>query len=200
MAFEIKSEAAKGVPSPNSGAKIMAKPQFYRPPPTWQIWAAFGGALVIMSISVVLAGIHPEEPPPADVSQIPEAVSAILETEPAPPEPTPPPEEPDIPPPPPPPEAVPEFREEQPTPPPQPNAQRQSHRSADSPGQFRRCRARYRFPGPRSPQFSVRDRNIPMRHARENRPVAASASYGGCREWQCNGRRDGAKHRQPDSG
>ncbi len=99
----------------------MAKPQFYRPPPTWQIWAAFGGALVIMSISVVLAGIHPEEPPPADVSQIPEAVSAILETEPAPPEPTPPPEEPDIPPPPPPPEAVPEFREEQPTPPPQPH-------------------------------------------------------------------------------
>lgn len=97
----------------------MAKPQFYRPPPTWQLWAAFGGALVVMSISVVLAGIHPEEPPPADVSQIPEAVSAILETEPAPPEPTPPPEEPDIPPPPPPPEAVPEFREEQPTPPPQ---------------------------------------------------------------------------------
>ena len=42
----------------------MAKPQFYRPPPTWQMWAAFGGALVIMSISVVLAGIHPEEPPP----------------------------------------------------------------------------------------------------------------------------------------
>ena len=116
----------------------MAKPQFYRPPPTWQIWAAFGGALVIMSISVVLAGIHPEEPPPADVSQIPEAVSAILETEPAPPEPTPPPEEPDVPPPPPPPEAVPEFREERPTPPPQfkPHAK---DTAADSPGQFRRC-------------------------------------------------------------
>jgi protein TonB len=96
----------------------MARPQFYRPPPTWQIWTAFGGALAIMSISVVLAGIHPEEPPPADLSQIPEAVSAVLEQEPAPPEPTPPPEEPDIPPPPPPPEAQPEFREEQPTPPP----------------------------------------------------------------------------------
>jgi periplasmic protein TonB len=97
----------------------MPKPQLYKPPPTWQVWAAFGGALAIMSISVVIAGIHPEEPPPADISQIPEAVSAVLEQEPAPPEPTPPPEEPDIPPPPPPPEAQPEFREEQPTPPPQ---------------------------------------------------------------------------------
>lgn len=114
----------------------MAKPQFYRPPPTWQMWAAFGGALVIMSISVVLAGIHPEEPPPVDVSQIPEAVSAILETEPAPPEPTPPPEEPDVPPPPPPPEAVPEFREERPTPPPQfkPHAKTQQPIRRDSAG------------------------------------------------------------------
>jgi TonB family protein len=73
-----------------------------------------------MMSAVVIAGIHPEPPPPADLSQIPEAVSAVLELEPAPPEPTPPPEEPDIPPPPPPPEAVPEFKEEQPTPPPQP--------------------------------------------------------------------------------
>jgi protein TonB len=96
----------------------MPKPQMYRPPPTWQVWAAFGGAVAILSVSVVIAGIHPEEPPPADVSQIPEAVSAILETEPAPPEPTPPPEEPDIPPPPPP-DVQPEFHEEQPTPPPQ---------------------------------------------------------------------------------
>jgi protein TonB len=96
----------------------MPQPQMYRPPPTWQVWAALGGALAIMSISVVIAGIHPEPPPPEDLSQIPEAVSAVLEQEPAPPEPTPPPEEPDIPPPPPP-EAQPEFREEQPTPPPQ---------------------------------------------------------------------------------
>jgi protein TonB len=70
---------------------------------------------------VVIAGIHPPPPPAVDVSQIPEAVSAIIETEPAPPEATPPPEEPDIPPPPPPPEAQPEFHEEQPTPPPQPH-------------------------------------------------------------------------------
>ena len=96
----------------------MPKPQMYRPPPTWQVWAALGGALAIMSISVVIAGIHPEPPPVEDLSQIPEAVSAVLEQEPAPPEPTPPPEEPDIPPPPPP-EAQPEFREEQSTPPPQ---------------------------------------------------------------------------------
>jgi protein TonB len=96
----------------------MPQPQLYRPPPTWQVWAAFGGAVAIMSISVVIAGIHPEPPPVEDLSQIPEAVSAVLEQEPAPPEPTPPPEEPDIPPPPPP-EAQPEFREEQPTPPPQ---------------------------------------------------------------------------------
>ncbi len=95
----------------------MPKPQLYRPPPSWQVWTAFGGAVAIASISVVIAGIHPDVPPPEDVSQIPEAVMAVLDTEPAPPEPTPPPEEPDIPPPPPP-DVQPEFREEQPTPPP----------------------------------------------------------------------------------
>jgi periplasmic protein TonB len=73
-----------------------------------------------MGTAVVIAGIHAPPPPAEDISQIPEAVSAVLEQEPAPPEPTPPPEEPDIPPPPPPPEAQPEFKEEQPTPPPQP--------------------------------------------------------------------------------
>ena len=96
----------------------MAKPQMYRPPPKWQVWAALGGALAIMSAAVVIAGIHPEPPPAPDLSQIPEAVSAVLEQEPA-PEATPPPEE-ELPPPPPPPEAQPEFREEQPTPPPPP--------------------------------------------------------------------------------
>lgn len=95
-------------------------PQLYRPPPKWTVWASLGGAVAIITTAVVIAGIHPPEPPPVDVTNIPEAVSAVLEQEPAPPEPTPPPEEPDIPPPPPPPEAVPEFREEQPTPPPQP--------------------------------------------------------------------------------
>lgn len=98
----------------------MPTPQYYRPPPRWQVWACFGGSLVILTAAVVIAGIHPEPPPVADLSQIPEAVSAVLELEPAPPEPTPPPEELDIPPPPPPPEAQPEFKEEQPTPPPQP--------------------------------------------------------------------------------
>lgn len=92
----------------------------YRPPPTWQLWASLGGALLILFTAVVIAGIKTPPPPPEDVSNIPEAVSAVLEQEPAPPEPTPPPEEPDIPPPPPPPEAQPEFQEEQPTPPPQP--------------------------------------------------------------------------------
>jgi biopolymer transport protein ExbD len=96
----------------------MAKPLMYRPPPRWQLWTAFGGALVIMSISVVIAGIHPEQPPAPDISQAPEAVTAMLEAVP-PPEQAPP-EELEIPPPPPPPEAQPEFREEQPTPPPQP--------------------------------------------------------------------------------
>jgi TonB family protein len=102
----------------------MAKPQMYRPPPRWQLWAAFGGALAIQFAAVVIAGIHPEPPPAPDLSQIPEAVSAVLEQEPA-PEATPPPEE-EIPPPPPPPEAQPEFREEQttPTPPPRPKASR----------------------------------------------------------------------------
>ncbi len=96
------------------------KPQMYTPPPKWHVWAALGAALAIEFAAVVIAGIRPPPPPPVDVSQIPEAVSAVIEQEPAPPEPTPPPEEPDIPPPPPPPEAQPEFHEEQPTPPPQP--------------------------------------------------------------------------------
>jgi protein TonB len=96
----------------------MAKPLMYRPPPRWQLWAAFGGALVIQFAAVVIAGIHPEPPPAPDLSQIPEAVSAILEPEPA-PEATPPPEE-ELPAPPPPPEAQPEFVEEKPTPPPPP--------------------------------------------------------------------------------
>ena len=118
----------------------MPKPQMYRPPPTWQIWAAFGGAIAIMSISVVLAGIHPEPPPVEDLSQIPEAVTAVLEQEPAPPEPTPPPEEPDFPPPPPPPEAQPEFHEEQPTPPPNRPRTKPADSAADSPADFRRGR------------------------------------------------------------
>jgi protein TonB len=94
----------------------------YRPPPKWQLWAALGGALVIQFAAVVIAGIHPEPPPAADLSQIPEAVAAVLEQEPEPPAPTPP-EEPELPPPPPPPEAQPEFHEEEPTPTPRPHPQ-----------------------------------------------------------------------------
>ena len=99
----------------------MAGPLLYQPPPRWQVWAAILGAAAVHGVAVAIASIHPKEPPPADLSQIPDAVQVVMEQqqEPEPPEPTPPPEEPDIPPPPPP-EAMPEFREEQPTPPPKP--------------------------------------------------------------------------------
>jgi protein TonB len=95
-------------------------PILYRPPARWQVISAIVGALAIHGAAIGIASIHPAEPPPADLSDIPEAVEMSLDTVPEPPMPTPPPEE--EPPPPPPPEAVPEvkpeFVEEKPTPPP----------------------------------------------------------------------------------
>src|SRR3954453_9028311 len=98
----------------------MAGPLLYRPPPRWQAWAAFGGALAIHFAAIGIAAIKPAEKV-MDLTDIPEAtVEMSLETQPEPPQPTPPPEE--EPPPPPPPEAIPEekpeFVEEKPTPPP----------------------------------------------------------------------------------
>lgn len=96
----------------------MAKPILYKPAPTWQFWAYLGGALLIHGVAVVAAIKH--EPPPVDLSQIPDAIVIGMEQQEQPPEPTPPPEEPEAPPPPPPPTSEPEFKEEQPTPPPKP--------------------------------------------------------------------------------
>jgi hypothetical protein len=81
----------------------MAGPLLYRPPPKWQTWTAFGGALAIHFAAVAIAAIKPTEKI-EDLSQIPEAVVEMsIETQQEPPQPTPPPEE--EPPPPPPPEA-----------------------------------------------------------------------------------------------
>ena len=94
----------------------MAKPQYYKPPPTWQFWAALAGAVLIEGAAVGFASLHKEEEIPVDpgfVSQQP--VDAVI-TE-LPPEPTPPPEE-EPPPPPPPPTEPTEFTIEEPTPPP----------------------------------------------------------------------------------
>jgi protein TonB len=96
----------------------MAKPQYYKPPPQWQFWAALAGAILIEGAAVGLASLHREEEIPVDpgfVSQQP--IDAII-TE-LPPEPTPPPEE-EPPPPPPPPTEPSEFVIEEPTPPPRP--------------------------------------------------------------------------------
>jgi TonB family protein len=98
----------------------MPGPLLYRPPPKWQAWAAFGGALFIHCAAIGIAAIKPAEKV-MDLTDIPEAtVEMSLETQQEPPQPTPPPEE--EPPPPPPPEAIPEekpeFVEEKPTPPP----------------------------------------------------------------------------------
>lgn len=99
----------------------MQGPLLYKSPPRWQIWAFLGGALFIHGIAVVAAIKH--EPPPMDLSNIPDAVVIGLDQ--APPDivPTPPPEEPEAPPPPPPPTSEPEFKEEQATPPPKPRQQ-----------------------------------------------------------------------------
>src|SRR3954464_5620018 len=88
----------------------MAGPLLYRPPPRWQAWAAFGGALAIHFAAIGIAAIKPAEKV-MDLTDIPEAtVEMSLETQQEPPQPTPPPEE--EPPPPPPPEAIPEEKPE----------------------------------------------------------------------------------------
>jgi protein TonB len=99
----------------------MAKPILYRPAPRWQFWAYLGGALLIHGVAVVAA--MKREPPPIDLSNIPDAVVIGLEQAPPEPVPTPPPEEPEPPPPPPPMTSEPEFKEEQATPPPKPRTQ-----------------------------------------------------------------------------
>ena len=96
----------------------MAKPQYYRGSPKWQVWASLAGALAIEFAAVGVASLHKEEEIPVDpgfVSQQP--IDAVI-TE-LPPEPTPPPEE-EPPPPPPPPDEPTEFTIEEPTPPPRP--------------------------------------------------------------------------------
>ena len=92
----------------------MPKPLLYKPPPNWQFWAAFGGAVLIEAASVVIAGIK-HEPPAVDLSAIPTAtVEAMLEPQ---DQPTPPPEDIPIQEPPPIPDVAPEFHEEKPPPP-----------------------------------------------------------------------------------
>ena len=92
----------------------MAQPLLYKPPPSWQFWAAFAGAVLIEGASVLIAGIK-HEPPTIDLSQIPTAtVEATLQPE---DQPTPPPEDIPIQEPPPIPDVAPEFHEEKPPPP-----------------------------------------------------------------------------------
>jgi TonB family protein len=95
---------------------MATKPIMYKPAPRWQFWAYLGGALLIHGVAVVAA--IKREPPPVDLSNIPDAVVIGIDQQEQPPEPTPPPEEPEAPPPPPPQTVEPEFKEEQPTPPP----------------------------------------------------------------------------------
>jgi protein TonB len=94
----------------------MPKPLLYRPAPRWHWWTALSGAVVIHLAAVALA--QKREAPPADLSQIPQAV--VVATLEAPEEqPTPPPEEIAVPPPPEP-EIKPEYVEERTPPPKQP--------------------------------------------------------------------------------
>src|SRR5437867_9215346 len=90
------------------------KPLFYRPPPPWIFWTAFGVAVWIHLTAVALAqrreAVAVDLPP-----QPPQVIEATL----APPESTPPPEDIPLPEPPPPPDIKPEFVEER-TPPPRP--------------------------------------------------------------------------------
>lgn len=97
----------------------MAKPQFYKPAPHWQTFAALAAAIAIEGAAIGLASLHPAEvPPELPAVAAPDAVTAVI-TE-IPPEPTPPPDEEPPPPPPPPPDEPTEFTIEEPTPPPRP--------------------------------------------------------------------------------
>lgn len=96
----------------------MPKPQYYKPSPRWQIWAAFAGALAIEFTAVGVASLHREEQIPVDLGFVTQQPVDAVITE-LPPEPTPPPEE-EPPPPPPPPTEPTEFTIEEPTPPPRP--------------------------------------------------------------------------------
>lgn len=97
----------------------MAKPQFYKPSPRWQIFAALAGAIAIEGAAVGVASLHREPQVATDIGfQTTPPVDAVI-TE-LPPEPTPPPEEEPPPPPPPPPDVPTEFTVEEPTPPPRP--------------------------------------------------------------------------------
>jgi protein TonB len=96
------------------------KPLLYRPPPPWQWWAAFGGAVAIHLTAVALAQKHeaPVEVPPDMPTAVVEATLQATE------EPTPPPEDIPLPEPPPPPDIQPEFVEETTPPPKKPTAQK----------------------------------------------------------------------------
>jgi protein TonB len=97
----------------------MARPQFYKPAPRWQVFAALAGALAIEFTAIGIASIHKQEVVLEDPGITnPAPVDAVI-TE-IPPEPTPPPEEEPPPPPPPPPDVPTEFTIEEPTPPPRP--------------------------------------------------------------------------------
>lgn len=99
----------------------MAKPQFYKPAPRWQIWACLAGAVAIECAAIGVASLHKEEEIPTDLGFTQQAPIDAVITE-IPPEPTPPPEE-EPPPPPPPPDEPTEFTIEEPTPPPRPKDQ-----------------------------------------------------------------------------
>ncbi|HST31047.1 MAG TPA: energy transducer TonB [Chthoniobacterales bacterium] len=92
----------------------MAAPLLYKPPPSWQFWAAFGAAVLIEAGSVVIAGMK-HEAPVVDLADVPTAtVEATLQPQ---DQPTPPPEDIPIQEPPPIPDVAPEFHEEKPPPP-----------------------------------------------------------------------------------
>lgn len=97
----------------------MAKPQFYKPPPRWQLWICLAGAVALECTAIGVASLRRAEvPPELPAVAAPDAVTAVI-TE-IPPEPTPPPDEEPPPPPPPPPDEPTEFTVEEPTPPPRP--------------------------------------------------------------------------------
>ena len=97
----------------------MAKPAFYKPPPRWQFFAAFVGAIALEVAAVAVASLHEQDEIPIETGAFQEQPPAEVILTDLPPEPTPPPEE--TPPPlPPSPTEPTEFVIKEPTPPPRP--------------------------------------------------------------------------------
>ncbi len=57
----------------------MAKPQFYKPSPRWQLWACLAGAVAIECAAIGVASLHKAPEAPTDLGFVaPQPVDAVI--------------------------------------------------------------------------------------------------------------------------